>query len=239
MLFEAARRLGGQVALVTRMPERQNFEEIILFFERQLAKLGVDLRLATTADKDSVLAEAPNAVVVATGSQAFRPAILGAEQRHVLTARDVLQDNAEIGDRVLVVDTLGRAEAPGVAEYLADEGKAVEIVTGLEYVGRDMPAPAWHYQFERLLEKGVKMTPFTGVWEVNANSVDIYNVVSQQPGEIKDIDTVVLASGGAVEDGLFHALQGAGPSIHLAGDGYQPRDIEIAVIDGHRIAREI
>ncbi len=239
VLFEAARRLGGQVALITQMPERQNFEEIILFFERQLAKLGVELRLATTADKDSILAEAPDAVVVATGSQAFRPAILGTEQRHVLTARDVLQGNAEIGERVLVVDTLGRAEAPGVAEYLADEGKAVEIVTGLEYVGRDMPAPAWHHQFERLLEKGVKMTPFTGVWEVNADSVDVYNVVSQQPGEIEDIDTVVLASGGAAEDGLFHALQGAGPAIHLAGDGYQPRDIEMAVIDGHRIAREI
>ncbi len=239
VLFEAARRLGGQINLITRTPERQNFEEIILFYERQLAKLGVDLRLGQAAEAETVLAEAPDAVVVATGSHAFRPPILGVEQRHVLTAREVLRGNAEVGTRVVVVDTLGRAEGPSIAEYLADEGKQVEIVTGLEYVGRDMPAPAWHYQFERLLEKGVKMTPFTGVWEVNERSVDIYNVVSQRPSEIEDVDTVVLAAGGEVEDGLYHALEGRVASLHLIGDGFQPRDIEMAVVDGHRVARAI
>ena len=239
VLFEAARRLGGQIGLITRTPGRENFEEIILYFERQLAKLGVELRLGAEVGVADVLGEAPDAVVVATGSTAFRPEILGVEQRHVLSAREVLQGNAEIGARVVVIDTLGRAEAPSVAEYLADEGKAVEIVTGLEFVGRDMAAPAWHYQFERLLKKGVRMTPFTGVWEVNETSLDVYNVVSWEPGSIEDVDTVVLAAGGQAEDGLHRALQGQVAELHAIGDCFQPRDIEMAVIDGHRVAREI
>ena len=49
VLFERGARLGGQVNLVMRTPARDNFEEIILFFERQLAKLGVDVRLRTEA----------------------------------------------------------------------------------------------------------------------------------------------------------------------------------------------
>ena len=239
VLFEAARRLGGQIGLITRTPGRENFEEIILYFERQLAKLGVELKLGAEVGVDEVLGEAPDAVVVATGSTPFRPEILGVEQRHVLSAREVLQGNAEIGARVVVIDTLGRAEAPSVAEFLADEGKAVEIVTGLEFVGRDMPAPAWHYQFERLLKKGVRMTPFTGVWEVNETSLDVYNVVSWEPGSIEDVDTVVLAAGGQAEDGLHRALQGQVAELHAIGDCFQPRDIEMAVIDGHRVAREI
>ena len=67
VLFERGARLGGQVNLVMRTPARDNFEEIILFFERQLAKLGVDARLRTEAGVDDILAECPDAAVIATG----------------------------------------------------------------------------------------------------------------------------------------------------------------------------
>ena len=122
VLFERGARLGGQVNLVMRTPARDNFEEIILFFERQLAKLGVEVRLRTEAGADDILAERPDAVVVATGSSAFRPEVIGNDKRHVLTAREVIRGNAAIGENVLVVDTLGRAEAPTVAELIADMG---------------------------------------------------------------------------------------------------------------------
>ena len=239
VLFERGRRLGGQVNLIVRTPGRETFEEIILFFERQLAKLGVDVRPRTEATTDNILAEAPDAVVVATGSTPFRPEVIGVEQRHVLTSSDVLLGNAEIGERVLVVDTLGRAEAPTVAEYLADQGKQVEVVTGLEYVGRDMPLPAWHNLIELLLQKGVVLTPFTGVWEIGERTIDVYNVISWEPRTIDDIDTVVLAAGGQPDDALFRKLDGRVPVLHAIGDCYQPRDIEVAVVDGHRVAREI
>ena len=95
VLFEKAKRLGGQVNLVMRTPEREVFEEIIVFFERQLERLDVDLRLATEADEAQVIAEAPDTVLVATGSTPFLPDVLGLEQSHVITARDVLAGNAK------------------------------------------------------------------------------------------------------------------------------------------------
>ena len=190
-----------------------------------------------------VLAESPDAVVVATGSNAFRPEVIGNDKRHVLTAREVIQGNAPIGESVLVVDTLGRAEAPTVAELLADMGRKVEIVTGLAYVGCEMPIPAWHNLMERLLRKNVTLTPFTGVWEIEDGSVDAYNVISWQPRTMEGIDTVVFASGGVPEDALGTALADAVADavaeVHVIGDCYQPRDIEIAVVDGHRAGRAI
>ena len=239
VLFERGRRLGGQVNMVLRTPARENFEEIILFFERQLGKFGVDVRLGIEARVDDVLAEIPHAVIVATGSSAFRPEIIGNEQRHVLSAREVIEGNAPIGERVLVVDTLGRAEGPTVAELIADMGRRVEIVTGLSHVGCNMPAPAWHNLMERLLEKRVTLTPFTGVWEIEEKSVEAYNVISWEPRTIEDVDTVVLASGGMAEDRLHRELVGRVSTLHAIGDCYQPRDIEVAVVDGHRAAREI
>ena len=59
--------MGGQVNLVMKTPKRGNFEEVILWFERQLPKLGVDIRLKTDATVESVLAEDPDVVLVATG----------------------------------------------------------------------------------------------------------------------------------------------------------------------------
>ena len=157
----------------------------------------------------------------------------------MLTARDVVQGNAAIGENVLVVDTLGRAEGPTVAELIADMGRKVEIVTGLAYVGCEMPGPAWHNLMERLLRKNVTLTPFTGVWEIEDDSVDVYNVISWQPRTMEGIDTVVLASGGVPDDALGAALAGRVPEIHVIGDCYQPRDIEVAVVDGHRAGRAI
>jgi len=157
----------------------------------------------------------------------------------VLSARDVLAGNARIGDSVLVVDTHGRAEGPSVAEFVADTGRKVEVVTGLAYVGCNMPAPAWHHQLERLLTKGVTLTPFTGVWEIGADSVDAYNVISWQPRSIENVDTVVFASGGIADDTLYHALADEVSELHAIGDCYQARDIEVAVVDGHRVGRSI
>ena len=154
VLLERGPRLGGQVNLIKKNPDRDNFEEIIGYFERQLAKLGVEVRLRTDATAADILALSPDTVVLATGSKAFRPEIIGTDKRHVLTAREVIQGNADIGDNVLVIDTQGRAEAPSVAELLADMGRKVEIVTGLTHVGCEMPIPAWHTLMERILKKG-------------------------------------------------------------------------------------
>lgn len=239
VVFEKGRRLGGQVNLIMRTPARDIFEQIILFFEHQLKKLAVDVRLGHEAGTEEILAESPDAIVVATGSIAFRPEILGVDRKHVISSRDVLLGDTEIGHSVLVVDTLGRAEGSTVAEFLVDQGRQVEIVTGLEFIGRNMPVPAWHNQLEQLIKKGVKLSPFTGVWEVLEDSVDVYNAVSWEPRTIDGIDTVVLAAGGQADDSLYHALNDRHPEVHAVGDCFQPRDIELAVIDGHRIAREI
>jgi 2,4-dienoyl-CoA reductase-like NADH-dependent reductase (Old Yellow Enzyme family)/thioredoxin reductase len=239
ILFDRNRRLGGQVNLITKTPNRGNFEEVIMFFERQLAKLGVDIRLGAEVGVDEVLAQAPDSVIVATGSTPFMPEVIGTDQRHVLSARDVLEGNAEVGERVVVVDTVGRAEAATTADFLADQGRQVEIVTGLAYVAPDMPTPTWHNLMEELLNKKVKLTPFTGVWEITQDALEVYNIISWEPRTIEGVDTVVFGSGGQAETTLYRALNERHADVHAIGDCFQPRDIEVAVVDGHRVAREI
>ena len=60
-----------------------------------------------------------------------------------------------------------------------------------------------------------------------------------QPRTVEGVDTVVFASGGVPEDALAGALADQVEEVHVIGDCYQPRDIEVAVIDGRRAGRAI
>ena len=110
----------------------------------------------------------------------------------------------------------------------------MEIVTGLPYVGRDITPVVWHHLMERLLTKGVRLTPFTAVAAVLDRALSVYHVVTREPSRIEGVDTVVFAAGGQADDSLYRELQGRVPWTRLIGDCYEPRDIEMAVVDERR-----
>ena len=239
VLFERAERLGGQVRLAMKTPMRESFEEIIRFGESQLAKLAVDVRLGVEATAETVLVEKGDVVVIATGSVPYIPDVPGSEGTHVITAHDVLL-GAETGAHVVMVDTQGTPPGATVAEYLADQGKLVEIVTGLKWVGTDIPAPVWHHLYERLLGKGVTMSPMTGVARIGEDFVDVYHVVNRSVTRtIDSVDTVVMAAGGQADTALYRSLLGRVEELYTVGDCAQPRNIEMATYDAHKVAISI
>ena len=171
---------------------------------------------------ETILAENPQAVVVATGSTPYLPEIPGVEGSNVLSVADVL-NGAETGERVVIVDTQGTPPACLLADYLADQGKQVEIVTGLTVVGSGIPARAvWHHLYGRLVGKGVTMSPMTGVTRIMEDSVEVYHVVSpEMTWTIQGVDTVVIAGGGQANDGLYKRLKGESRRASCSG-GLRP-----------------
>ena len=236
VLFERADRLGGQVKLAMTTPMRESLEEIIRFGEKQLPKLGVDVRFGVEATADKVLAEGPQAVIVATGSVPYVPEIPGAESQNVLTVADVL-NGAPTGEHVVIVDTQGTPPGCAVAESLADQGKQIEIVTGQNWVGSYITPAVWHHLYERLLGKGVTMSPMTGVARIGEDFVDVYHVVNRSiTRTIESVDTVVMAAGGQADTRLYQELEGRVEGLNAVGDCAQPRDIEMATYDAHKAA---
>ncbi|MFM9557583.1 oxidoreductase [Streptomyces caniscabiei] len=240
VLFERDQRMGGQVNLVMTTPRRGNFEEVILWFERQLPKAGVDVRLGVDADVRTVLAESPDVVLVATGSTPFVPEVIGADLPHVRTAREVLADDTVAGRNVLVFDVGGRAEGVTTADHLAAKRHNVRFVTGMETVAPEMPSPARHHLLEALMSSPrVELRTHTSIHEIEDGSITTFNVVTWEPDSIEGIDTVVVAAGGIADDSLYRQLAKQHPDVQAIGDCYQPRDIEIAIVQGHQAGREI
>src|SRR5438309_5859683 len=73
VLREKAAELGGQVLVAARAPARAEYAGIVRFLAAQVRKLGVDVRLGVEATAPLVLAERPDAVIVATGSHSYIP----------------------------------------------------------------------------------------------------------------------------------------------------------------------
>ena len=237
-LLERSGRLGGQVNIAASAPGRSEFGEIARYLEGQLRRLKVDVRLNTEATLDLVAREAADAVVIATGSTPHLPQIPGAEGGNVLTARQVLETDVAVGERVVVVDTQGLMQGCDVANYLSKQGKDVEIVTGMPYVGENIQAGVWRHLYEELLRQGVTMSPLTGVSAIGESTVSTFNAVYAEARRvIEGVDTVVFASGGEADDQLFRALQGSVADLHAIGDCVQPRTVEAAVYEGHKLGR--
>lgn len=239
ILFETSIELGGQVLLAARAPARGEYAGIVRFLVRQVGQLGVDVRAGVEATLELVLAERPDAVVIATGSHSYIPAIPGIDAKHVVTDRDVLGGAAKIGENVIVVDDVHTEQALSTAELLLDQGKRVEVISPLFYVGQDVGVTSIAPLYARLYAKGVTLTPGTELRAVEGSTVIVANVYSGTERRIEPVDTVVLALGSRSTDALYRALKGRVPTLLAAGDCVAPRGVHQAILDGTRAARAI
>ncbi len=237
-LFEATRHLGGQVLAAARAPKREDYAAIATWLAVQVRKLGVDVRLETAAEAAEVLRESPDVVIVATGATPRLPELPGARLPHVASTVDVLTRRVKPGRRCVVVDEDGHFAGPTTADFLAEAGAEVTIVTRYFMVGEDIDEGLRSDLYARLYGQGVTLVPMTVAVEVLPQGVRTRHTFSGAEA-VLEADTVVVAFGGKANDSLFHALDGRVPELRLVGDAVSPRRIHDAILDGTRAARAI
>ncbi len=223
--------------IAARAPARADYAGIARFLTRQVERLGVECRLRVEATLDTVLAEAPDAVVIATGSHPHVPPLPGLDGKHVVTDRDVLLERVEVGERVVVVDDVHTQQALSTAEFLLARGRHVEVISRLFYPGQDAGITSIVPLYTRLFGQGVVLTPHTDLLAVEGSTVLVSNVYTGEPRRIEGVDTVVLSMGARSTDALYRALKGRVPAVHAVGDCVAPRGVHHAILEGTRVAR--
>ncbi len=236
VLHEKAEQLGGQVRQIALTPHRRDYAVLTDWLERQARKSGVLVRTGSEMTAQKVLEAAPNVVIIATGANDTKPGVKGIDLPNVLTARQLL-DGAPAGKKVVVGDWDGRNMGMSVAEYLAVRGHEVEIVSTTMYVGEDAELMTWHPAYERLQNLGVKLTALSELVEVR-EEVAIVRALNGAHTEVACDNVVVCCRGSAAED-LYLGLKGKVKRLYLIGDAYSPRQLEQAVYEGAKAARQI
>jgi mycofactocin system FadH/OYE family oxidoreductase 2 len=236
-LYEKAEQLGGQINLITKVASRQEFGGVVRYLSRQMETLGVDVRLETAATADMVLAEEPEAVVVATGSVPERPAIMGADAPNVCDVTDVLAGRIQPGKRAVIIDGESFYRALTAADFLVGQGTEVEILSPVFYVGMNVTMPSLIITYMNLCSKGVVLTPLHMVRSIEDHTVNAFHVFSFAERTITDVDTVVLAYPGRAETALYRQLKGKVPELYHIGDCVAPRKVDMAIHEGHEVGR--
>jgi mycofactocin system FadH/OYE family oxidoreductase 2 len=240
-LFERAGRTGGQVNVAASVPSRAELGDLVAHLAAEADRLGVDVRTGREVSAAFLLAESPDAVVLATGSRPARPT-WARDHPRVADVREVIDGTCPAAGTVVVVDELGFHQATSAAELLADRGCEVEVITSGMVVGQDLGGTLdlelWNV---RAHAKGIRQR--TDVVVLGASAADGPLVLELQhypTGAARQLacDWAACAVPARPEDTVWQALTAAGSrlpfEVRRVGDCRAPRRAHAAVIEGER-----
>ncbi len=267
VLMEAQDQPGGQVRLAARSPRRRDLIGIVDWRMAQLGEHGADVRFGTYAEADTVLAEQPDVVFLATGGLP-NTEILAEGNALVVSAWDILSGQVKPAERVLVFDDNGAYPAMMAAEMLAEAGAAVELVTPERFFAPEMGGLN-HAAFARAFQRhGVRVTINTRLAAVRRQGNVLVAVLGSDYGAgvvERVVDQVVVDHGTLPDETLYEALKpqsvnlgavdyealvagrpqevvrNAAGSFRLfrIGDAVSSRNIHAAIYDALRLAKDL
>jgi len=189
-------------------------------------KCGADIRLNTEATVENVMAENPDAVVVATGSIPARPPIPGIDNPKVVNVLDADSGRKKISGKVVVCGGGSSGCESGLA--LAMQGCDVTIVDMIPVseFASDMMDLTRKNLFHLLNEYKVKLLGERLVRSINDQGV----VVERKDWEYETLeaDYVVEALGMKSNNELAEKFKELLPDVYVVGDADEVKNIKRA-----------
>ncbi|KZC99210.1 MULTISPECIES: NADH:flavin oxidoreductase [unclassified Thalassospira] len=128
VVYEAAPNPGGQIRLTAQNERRREMISIIEWRMAECTRLGVTFHFNTWAEADTITAENPDVVIIATGGMPDTE-VLSKGNDLVVSTWDIISGDVKPGANVLVYDDAGDHAGLQAAELIAQSGAKVEIMT--------------------------------------------------------------------------------------------------------------
>ena len=234
-LFDAEPIIGGQFNMAKKIPGKDDFQETLNYYERQLELNGVDVQLGQKKNAKDLIAEGFDHIVLATGIAPRTPGIPGIENEKVLSYIDVIKHKKTVGKKVAIIGAGGIGF--DVGEYLTHEGdygpedwykewgidKSLEARGGLVAPNIE-PSPREVFLLQRKKSALGKNLGKTSGWVHRAtlknkavemiagasyDRVDDKGLHITVDGESRllEVDNVIICAGQEANKDLFHELQ--------------------------------
>ncbi|MCH1920398.1 NADPH-dependent 2,4-dienoyl-CoA reductase [Shewanella sp. A3A] len=268
-LFEARASIGGQFNFAKQIPGKEEFHETLRYFQAQLQRLAVDVRLNTPFTVGD--AAAFDEVILASGVLPRQLQLEGIDNAKVINYQQLLSGEYTAGERVAVIGAGGIGV--DVAHYLAEPQSATlapnkwyarwGVDTEYRHVGGlkpplQEPAERTIYLLQRKADaigKGLGKTTgwvhramlklhgvkmLSGVEYRRINDDGL--VISQQQHEqLLAVDTIVVCAGQESQRALLAALETSGKPVHMIGGVKVAAELDAkrAIRDAALLAQEI
>jgi len=242
-LVEASDKLGGQFRLAGMQPRRGQILDFLDWYERQLTKLQVQVKLNSPWDASDIKDHGADEIILATGSQpdgkGFQRALpeqdslLGIDRGNVWSAEDVMGRTARLGKRVLVLDETANWKGGGTALHLAEVGHDVTVITPAPAMMLEMARTSADVQMRmRLRHLGARIITDAAMREWHGDGATIFCFGA--PDERIAADSLVIAATNVSESSLAEEL--GAPAI---GDAVAARTAVMAIYEGRKLAMQL
>lgn len=263
VLFEREPVLGGQIVIAAKAGWREALSGIPRWLAAQAVKNGVDIRLGVAADAQTVLAERPDIVVVATGGVPNPGFMPGAEL--VATTTEILRNGTTLTGSVLLYDGMGQHNGSSCAEFLAKRGALVELATPDRMAAEEVGTTNQPVHLREMYKLGVVVSPNLDLMEVKREDNRLVAVLKNTMDlaeEERVVDHVVVDFGTLPVDAVHGELKmrsvnrgqidaaamiAGRPQPHAGEDGFAlyrigdaaaGRNIHAAIYDALRLCKD-
>ncbi|RLJ59535.1 hypothetical protein BCF46_1686 [Litoreibacter meonggei] len=227
MVFEAQPDPGGQIRLTAQSPRRKEMISIIDWRMAQCAARDVSFQFNTWAEADDVMALEPDVVIVATGGMPNTELFeTGREADHVVTAWDIISGDVKPAENVLIYDESGDHPGLQAAEFAANAGSKVEVMTPDRVFAPDIMAMSLVPYMRSLQDKDVTFTVTRRLLGVEKSGNKLTATIGTDYSDHShkaDYDQVVVNYGTLPMDELYHELR-----PHSSNEGALDHDALIA-----------
>ncbi len=221
------------------------------------------------ADADTILDLRPDVVVLAVGGtpNVEQNEHWGAAEGLVVSSWDVLDGKVAPGKNVLVYDTICEFTGMSVADFLADKGSQVEIITDDIKPGVAIGGTSFPTYYRSMYPKEVIMTGDMMLEKVYREGDKLVAVLENEYTGAKEervVDQVVVENGVRPDEAIYYALKEGSrnkgqidvealfaikpqPCLSEAGDGYllfrigdcvAQRNTHAAIYDALRLCKD-
>jgi len=211
-LVERAEELGGQVSIAAKAPQRDQMAGITRWLAMELDRLGVDVRLGTSANADMIRDLKPDVCILATGGTPFieQNPHWGAAEGLVVSSWDILNGTVEPGKNVLIYDTICEFSGMSAADYLLSKGSLVELVTDDIKPGVGIGGTTFPTYYRSLYEKEVIMTSDLMLEKVYKEGDKLVALLENEytgQQEERVVDQIVVENGTRPNEELYYELK--------------------------------
>jgi 2-enoate reductase len=226
VLFERSEDLGGHLREAGIPEFKSDMKRLLEWYLVQMEKPGIEIRLRTEVALETISAERPDVVIVATGSSPLeyrRPSIEGGPR--FIDAVDLLRGRQKAGDSIVV---LGGGEVGcEIALWLVKQHKPVTIVEKDTVMSEGVFEANRSMLLDLLAEAGVRILTESTIEETSRAGIIVSRNDSTR--EKVNCDTVILALGRRPESSLYESLKDQVAELHAIGDCNEPRKIINAI----------
>lgn len=234
-LIEKSDKLGGSL-IPGGVPDfKSSDRELYAWYERQLNKLGVGIKLNTPVDESTIENTDADVVINATGATPIIPNFN--TERKILSASDVLMNPSLAGNDVVIIGAGLVGCETGL--WLKQMGKNVTIVEMMPHIcGGPHNIPFMNYDMlkDLLPYSNVKVMTSTKVEKIDTDGVHI----SSNDGQgLLNADTIICSVGYRSNNPLKEALDHSKKETYNIGDSNKVANIMHAIWDAFEVAKNI